>query len=108
VLRTRSRIILVELESEPQRDAAPAPNLTFNIADYQKCHKLNSFLLFPLCFNQKEIGRNIALALTLTFACFKEVGWVYSRVGGGAGAATNFLPYAVAASKWLFRCASLG
>jgi hypothetical protein len=82
---------LIFLE-EPQRDAAPAPHLLFNIGSYSKMWQLySSLLVFPFNFITIEIKRNqkkkFALILVLTLVCLKKVGLVCSREGARAAEA---------------------
>jgi hypothetical protein len=65
------------MEQEPQRDAAPAPNLMLNIGRLSK------------------MSQTITDNLLLTFACLKKVGLECSNVG--AGAASKYLSGARAA-----------
>jgi hypothetical protein len=78
VLQSRSRIIFIE----PPRDAAPTTILMFNIG---RLSEISQAITVSYCSHsslyQFKSEEKIATTLMLTFACFKEVGWVPTYYG---------------------------
>jgi hypothetical protein len=93
------RIIFIDPEPDPQRGAAPAPNITFNICGLLKMSITVTVFYLPIQifnhFNNKKCYEKVALILRLTLVYFLKVGLLYSRVE--AGAASKFFPGAGAA-----------